>query len=132
MQSCFLGFEFFLLKKNEKATRHSRRSKNLPGNTLNSTCTPQFLLLLISIPTQTEKIEGRINKIVVGTVVKAKIDELEEEVREGFLREIRKELTGVTQGVSAKKKFLVMFKDGRKKYLTSSQLIIVILAMSLV
>ena len=44
---------------------------------------------------------------MVGTVVKANIGELEEEVREGCLRSIRKELTGVVQGISGKKRFLV-------------------------
>ena len=34
-----------------------------------------------------------------GTVVKAKIGELEEEVRVGSLRGMRKELTGMVQGV---------------------------------
>ena len=37
------------------------------------------------------------NNIVVGTVVKANIGELEKEVREGFLRRTRTELTGVVQ-----------------------------------
>ena len=56
------------------------------------------------------KIRG--NKIVVGAIVKAKIGELEEEVRAGSLRMTRKELTGVVQGVSGKRRFLVRFKCG--------------------
>ena len=62
---------------------------------------------------------------MVGTVVKFKVGELEEEVREGFFRRIRKLLTGVVQGVSGKKRFLVRFHDGCEKNLSSNQLTIV-------
>ena len=55
---------------------------------------------------------GRGNKIVVGTVVKAKIGELEEEVRVGSARSMMKELTGVVQAILGKRKFLVRFHDG--------------------
>ena len=43
------------------------------------------------------KVRG--DNIVVGTVVKAEIGELEEEVRVGSSRRMSKELTGVVQGV---------------------------------
>ena len=56
--------------------------------------------------------KGRGNKIVVGTVVKAKIGELEEEVRVGSSRRIRKEFTGVVQAILEKRRFLVRFHDG--------------------
>ena len=49
---------------------------------------------------------------MVGTVVKAKTGELEEEVRVGSARRMRKELTGVVQAISGKKRFLVRFHDG--------------------
>ena len=49
---------------------------------------------------------------MVGAVVKSKIGELEEEVREGFLRILRKELTVVVQGVYGKKRFLMRFQYG--------------------
>ena len=62
--------------------------------------------------------KGRGNKIVVGTVVKAKIGELEEEVRAGNKRRMRKELTGVAQGVSEKRRFLVRFQNECKKNLS--------------
>ena len=39
------------------------------------------------------------NKIVVGTVVKSNLGELEEEVRECSSRRTRKEFTGVVKGV---------------------------------
>ena len=53
-----------------------------------------------SLPT--ERISrGRGNKIVVGTAVKAKIGELEEEVRVGNTRRMRMELTGVVKAFSA-------------------------------
>ena len=49
---------------------------------------------------------------MVGTVVKAKIGELEEEVRVGSSRRMRKELTGVVQAILGKMRFLVRFHDG--------------------
>ena len=49
--------------------------------------------------------------ILMGTVVKAKVCDLEEELREGFLRRSRKDFTGVVQGVSGKKRFLVRFHN---------------------
>ena len=61
-----------------------------------------------------------------GTVVKAKIGELEEEVRADNSRRMRKELTGVVQGVSGRRRFLVRFQNGCKNNLSSNQLIIVI------
>ena len=62
---------------------------------------------------------------MVGTVVKAKIGELEEEVRVGSSRRMRKELTGVVQGVSGRRRFLVRFQNGCKKNLSSNQLTVV-------
>ena len=59
-------------------------------------------------------------------VVKSKIGELEEEVREGSSISMRKELTGVLQGVSGKRRFLVRFKNGCKKNLSLNQLTVVI------
>ena len=49
---------------------------------------------------------------MVGTVVKAKIGELEEEVRVGNTRRMRKELTGVVQAILGERNFLVRFHDG--------------------
>ena len=63
--------------------------------------------------------------ILVGVVAKAKVGELEDEVREGFTRRLRKALSGVLQGVSGKRRFLVRFQDGYEKDLTSNQLTLV-------
>ena len=63
---------------------------------------------------------------MLGAVFKAKIGELEEEVREGFLRRFRKELTGVVQLLSRNNRFVVRFQDGCEKYLTLNQLTVVI------
>ena len=54
--------------------------------------------------------------------MKEKVGELEDEVREGFSRRLRKELTGVVQGVSGKMRFLVRFQDGCEKDLILNQL----------
>ena len=62
---------------------------------------------------------------MVGTVVKAKIGELEEEVRVGSSRSMRKELTGVVQGVSGRRRLLVRFQNGCEKNLSSNQLTVV-------
>ena len=66
-----------------------------------------------------------------GTVVKAKIGELEEEIKSGSLRSMRKEFTCLFQGVSGKKRFLVKFKDGCKNNLSLNQLDIVIVEKKL-
>ena len=63
---------------------------------------------------------------MVGTVVKSKIGELEEEVRAGSSRRMRKELTGVVQGVSDEKRSLVRFHDLCENNLSSNQLNILI------
>ena len=63
---------------------------------------------------------------MVGTVVKEKIGELEEELREGCLSRMSKELADVVQLILGKKRFLERFKDGCEKNLSSNQLTIVI------
>ena len=62
---------------------------------------------------------------MVGKVVKAKIGELEEEVRVGSERRMRKELTGVVQAISGKRRFLVMFHNGCEKNLSANQITVV-------
>ena len=62
---------------------------------------------------------------MVGTAVKAKIGELEEEVRVGSSRSMRKEFTGVVQAISGKRRFLVRFHDGCENNLSSNQLTVV-------
>ena len=62
---------------------------------------------------------------MVGTVVKAKIGELEEEVRVGSSRRMRMELTGVVKAISGKRKFLVRFHDECEKNLSLNQLTVV-------
>ena len=69
---------------------------------------------------------------MVGKVVKSKIGDLEEEVKAGNSRRIRKELSGVVQGVSGRMRFLVRFQNGCKKNLSSNQLTIVIVESILV
>ena len=63
---------------------------------------------------------------MVGTVVKAKIVELEEHIREVFFIRNRKEMTGVVQGVSGRKMLLVNFTDVFENYLRPNQLTIMI------
>ena len=71
----------------------------LPKNTaITMTASNSFVSYQSPLPTE-RKLKGRGNKIVVGRVVKAKIGELEEEVRVGSSIRMRKELTGLVQGV---------------------------------
>ena len=53
------------------------------------------------------KVRGE--NIVVGTVEKSMIGELEEELKAGNSRRMGNELTGVVQGVSGRRRFLVRF-----------------------
>ena len=63
---------------------------------------------------------------MVGEVVKSKIGELEEEVRAGCPRRMRKELTGVVKRVLRNKSFLERFQYWCEWNMYSDQLIIVI------
>ena len=81
MQSCFLCFENCLLKTHKKATGCSRRSYGQYAQ-INMTTSNYIVSSQASLPTQ-QKLKGGGNNIVAGTVVKAKIGELEEEAREG-------------------------------------------------
>ena len=55
---------------------------------------------------------------MVSTVVKAKLGDLEEEIKEVFLRWMNYKLNWVVQGVTGDKKFLVRFQYFRKSILT--------------
>ena len=50
-------------------------------------------------------------KIGVGSVVKAKVGEMEEKTREARVRRMNKEVVGYVQDMARKKKFLVKFID---------------------
>ena len=63
---------------------------------------------------------------MVGTVVMAKVDDLEEEIREGFSRRLMKEMTGVVQEVVGKRRYLGSFQDGSEKEMLSKQITIVV------
>ena len=54
-------------------------------------------------------------KIGVGSVVKAKVGELDKITREGRSIRMSKEVVECVQSVVGKKKFLVLFEDGQKK-----------------
>ena len=61
---------------------------------------------------------------MVGTVVKAKVGELEEEIREGFSMRLRKEMTGVVQEVFGKRSYSLSFQCGLEKEISLNQLTI--------
>ena len=61
-------------------------------------------------------------KIVGGSVVKAKVGELEKITRKGRSRRMRKEVVGCAQSAVDKNKFLVLFEDGQKKEIGSCSL----------
>ena len=62
-------------------------------------------------------------KIRVGSIVKAKVIELENTTREGRIRRRSKYVVGYVQSVVGKKKFIVKFEDGHKKEMISSSLV---------
>ena len=70
--------------------------------------------------------KGRGNNILEGAVVKSKIGELEEEVRRGNSISMRKELTGLVQGVLWRRRLLVRFHNGCENNLSSNQLTVVV------
>ena len=62
-------------------------------------------------------------KIRVGSVVKAKVGELDKITREGRSRRMRKEVEGCVQNVVGNNNFLVLFEDGQKKDIGSCLLV---------
>ena len=68
---------------------------------------------------------------MVGTVVKAKVGDLEEEIREGFLRRLRKEINGEVKEVVGKRIYLVKLQDGLEKELLSNRLTIVVVSIEI-
>ena len=50
-----------------------------------------------------------------GSVVKAKVGELDEITRDGRIRRMRKEVMGCVKAVVGKNKFLFKFEDAQKK-----------------
>ena len=54
-------------------------------------------------------------KIGVGSVVKAKVGELEKITREVRSRRMRKDVVGFVHRLVGKNNFLVLFEDGQKK-----------------
>ena len=63
-------------------------------------------------------------KIGVGSVVKAKVGELENITREGIRKKMSKEVLICVQILVWKNKFLVQFKDIQKKKKSSSSIVI--------
>ena len=58
-----------------------------------------------------------------GSVVKAKVGELEKITREGRSRRTRKDVVGCVKSVMREKKLLVQFEDGHKKEISSSSFV---------
>ena len=65
---------------------------------------------------------------MLGMVVKSKIGEMEEEIREVFSRILRKKMTGVVQEVVGKRRYLVMLQYGLDKDILSNQLTVVVVS----
>ena len=58
---------------------------------------------------------GRVNKTMIGMVAKKKVGELEEEVREGFIRHKRKNLNEAVEAIIGKKGYLARYQYIFKK-----------------
>ena len=65
-------------------------------------------------------------KIGVGSIVKAKVGELEKNRRERRIRSTRKDVVVCVQSVVVKKKFLIQFEDRQKKEIGSCSLVYLI------
>ena len=87
MQFCFVFLSFVYLKtlKNKHETRDTPCNRPMMTQ-LNHHETINFLILFLNIsPTTHLRCRRRGNMILMGTVVKAKVGDLEEELREEFL-----------------------------------------------
>ena len=124
MQYCFCVSIFVFSKTHKKATRRPRRSYR-QYTQLTMDTSNYIVSYKAPLPTD-QKYKAMGNKIVEGTVIKAKIGELEEKGRSGNSRKTRKELTDVVQGISGRRRLLVRFKNGCKNNLSSNQLTVVI------
>ena len=62
-------------------------------------------------------------KITVGSILQAKVGELEKTTREGRSRRTRKEAVGCVQSAVGKKNFLVLFEYWQKKEIGSCSLV---------
>ena len=69
----------------------------------------------------------RNTKVDVGTLVTAKVREMEEKTRDGRSRRTRKEAVGCVEAMVGNKKFLVRFKDGQRREMSSCSLVYVCL-----
>ena len=56
----------------------------------------------------------------MGSLVKAKVKNMEDNTRYGRISNTRKEVVGCVQDVVEKKKFPVQFEYGKKKYMSAS------------
>ena len=65
---------------------------------------------------------------MVGMAVKAKVGDLEEDIREGFYRRLRKEMTVVVQEVVGKRSYSVRLNYGFENEMSLNQLTIVVVS----
>ena len=65
---------------------------------------------------------------MVGTVVNAKVGELGGDIREGFSKRLRKDMTSVVQEVFGKRRYLVKFQGELENYMSLNQLTIVVVS----
>ena len=56
------------------------------------------------------------------SLIKEKVGNIEEKTREGISRSTRKDVVGCVQCVVSKKRFLVQFEYGKKKYMSAYSL----------
>ena len=64
-------------------------------------------------------------KIGVGSLVKAKVRNMEENTREGGIRSMRKDVVGFVQSLVGKNEFLFKFEYGQKRDMGSCLLVYV-------
>ena len=125
------GFEFCLIENQKKnqmlKTLQEPSRRGYYHLTMNTSI---FIPSYQHSPQKQHRFMGWGEKIMVGTVVKTKVGESEEEIRELFSRRLKKYLTSVFQGVYRKKTFLVRFQYGCEYDLTSNKLTVVTIEKS--
>ena len=78
---------------------------------------------VVTISEGMEKKKRIKTKIWLGSVVKEKVGDMGDNNREGRHTRLRKEVVGCAQDVVGNKKFLVEFKYGKKKEMSSCLLV---------
>ena len=121
----FRFFGFFVGMKFHTKTQIEHTIDVHYCNNYSTTTTPKSTMIspIVTLKEWMKMTKQTKTKIGVGSVVKAKVRELEKITREGRRRRMRKEVVGCVQRVVGKNKFLVLFEDRQNKEIGSCLLV---------